>query len=361
MSTKVNPEMLTLAREIRGMTQKELASRSGISQASISRYESELAMVSKIDLQRISEVLDFPVKFFLREGKVRGPDASALFHRKQRTISARDQKRIDGLLDLYRRKSKELLKAFDLESPFRIPYNIEIGDYDSIAEIALQVRSLWKMPSGPVKNLIQQLEDATCLIFVQDFGTDKMDEVTQWLEPDPPILLVNSRAPGDRLRFSLAHALGHLVLHHNRMIPDEKKAESDADEFAASFLMPADDILLELEPVTIENMLQLKTRWKVSMQALIRRALDLNVITERRYTSLFSQLSRAGYRKREPVTIPIERPKLIKDLLTEYQKQLKFTDGELAEMLDLNVRDFKQWYKDDPYLKIVERTDRFVG
>lgn len=361
MHSQINSEMITLAREIRGLTQKDLAEKSQISQSNISRYENDLSIPSKSDLEKVAKALNFPTSFFYQEGKIRGPEAAALFHRKQRTMSASDQKRIDGLLNLYRYHSKHLLKPFDIESPFSIPKNIELEHFDSVSQIAEQIRALWKMPSGPVKHLIQQLEDASCLIFVCDFGTDKMDEVTQWVEPYPPIILVNSRAPGDRLRFSLAHALGHLILHHNRITPDEKRAEQEADEFAASFLMPADDILSELEPVAIDHMLQLKLNWKVSMQALIRRALDLELITERRYKSLFTQLSKAGYRKREPIKIPVERPKLIKQLIELYQTDLEYTDADLAQMLHLNVRDFQRWYKDDPYLKILDFPQEFAG
>src|SRR5688500_14664183 len=113
MNSHINPEMVTLAREIRGMTQKELAEKSQVSQAHISRYESDLAIPSKSDLDKLASSLSFPVSFFYQEEKIRGPEASELFHRKQRTISAKDQRRIDGLLNLYRYHSKSILKPFE--------------------------------------------------------------------------------------------------------------------------------------------------------------------------------------------------------------------------------------------------------
>jgi Zn-dependent peptidase ImmA (M78 family)/DNA-binding XRE family transcriptional regulator len=359
MELVFNREMLTLAREIRGMTQPDLAKASGLSQATISRYEQDISPVSKKDLDTLARVLGFPTSFFYQEGKRRGPEASEIFHRKRVTLSAKDLKRIDGLLNLYRLGTDELLKPFEQIAPYQIP-SMGIKEYGSASRIAAKVRALWRMPSGPVGHLIEQLEEASCLVFSYDFGTEKMDENTQWVEPAPPIILVNSRASGDRLRFSLAHALGHLVMHHNRVTPDEEEEEHQADEFAASFLMPAEDIENELSPVAIDHMMHLKRQWAVSIQALIRRAVDLEVISSRRYTTLMTQLSKAGYRKKEPFSIPAERPKLIKKLIKAYQTELKYSDEELAQLLHLSIADFRHWYKDEPKLQFVDK-ERIIG
>ena len=135
-------------------------------------------------------------------------------------------------------------------------------------------------------------------------------------------------------------------MHHNK-IPYEEM-EKEADQFASAFLMPVDDLILELQPVTIEHMLQLKPSWKVSMQALIHRAKDIGEITESRYTSLFQQLSRAGYRKKEPVTIQREKPELIHTLITIYKEQLDYDDNDIAKLLNINVTDFQKWYSSSP-------------
>lgn len=341
MKSLVNPEMLTMAREIRGMTQKELSRKCGINQGKISRYEGGIVTVLESDLGRLANTLNFPEEFFRLDEKRYGVDPSAVFHRKRSSLSAIDRKRIDSLTNLHRISAAILFEQFEQITQFSIP-DIPIDQYTAISDIAENVRAIWNVPSGPVKGLMNYLEQARCLVFEYEFGTDKLDETAQWIEPYYPVMLVNSSAPADRIRFSIAHALGHLVLHRNT-IPTTT-IEDEANEFAAAFLMPEEDIIDDLERVTIQRMIELKPKWGVSIAALIRRAKTLGVIGQRRYTSLFQQLSRLGYRKREPFPIPREKPQLAKLLLDSYKKDLDYSDKELAQLLRISIEDFYKWY-----------------
>lgn len=351
MNESVNPAMLTLAREIRGLTQKELAQASALSQGKISRYEGGSRTVTNSDLSNLARALRFPETFFYQAGTRRGNEPTELFHRKRRKVAVKDLRQIDGLVNLHRLGSTQLLEAFEQVTAYSIP-QIPSGDFEDIEEIARKVRAIWKMPAGPVHDLIGWFEQASSLVFTYDFITDKIDEVVQWIPPSPPIILVNRASPADRVRFSLAHALGHLVMHLD-VVPYEDM-ENEADQFAASFLMPANDIIHELEPVTIQHMLELKQYWKVSMSTLIRRAYDLEVISKRRYTSLFQQLSRAGYRKNEPFPIPRETPRLVKTLLDAHKEQLGYSDEELAQLLNVSLEDYCLWYYPHYPQKIID-------
>ncbi|EUA24046.1 hypothetical protein I552_10249 [Mycobacterium xenopi 3993] len=75
-------------------------------------------------------------------------------------------------------------------------------------------RALWRMPMGPVVNLTRWMEAAGCLVFEEDFGTQRIDGLSQWVD-DHPIILINANAAPDRKRLTKAHELGHLVLHSN--------------------------------------------------------------------------------------------------------------------------------------------------
>ncbi|WP_246430558.1 ImmA/IrrE family metallo-endopeptidase [Streptomyces rectiverticillatus] len=58
------------------------------------------------------------------------------------------------------------------------------------------------------------------------------------------MFLLNSTVPGDRFRFSLAHELGHVVMHTGP--GDPRLQEQQADQFAAEFLMPHGSVLADL-------------------------------------------------------------------------------------------------------------------
>jgi len=99
---------------------------------------------------------------------------------------------------------------------------------------------------------------------------------------------------------------------HHSIKGDLSTIEQEANLFAGEFLVPEvtarQDLIL---PVTLSSVANLKPKWKVSMQVLIRRALDLEIITYRQYVYLIKQISIRGWRKKEPnnLDIPIEKPR----------------------------------------------------
>ena len=96
-----------------------------------------------------------------------------------------------------------------------------------------------------------------------------------------------------------------------------KAIESEADQFAAEFLMPEEDIKNELParadwPVLIK----LKVKWHVSIASLIVRAKTLEVMDERAYVQAWKALAARGWRKREPGDLgPPENPILLQRAL----------------------------------------------
>ena len=69
---------------------------------------------------------------------------------------------------------------------------------------------------------------------------DKFDGLTMFTSNQAPVIWINRNIPNDRKRFSLAHELGHLVMHlrsENLEKPEDQK-EIEANEFAGEFLMP---------------------------------------------------------------------------------------------------------------------------
>jgi Zn-dependent peptidase ImmA (M78 family) len=128
------------------------------------------------------------------------------------------------------------------------------------------------------------------------------------------VIVVGATAAGDRRCFSVAHELGHLVLH---CIPEgaPHALEQQADAFAEAFLLPEAAMREVLvPPITLTTLADLKTRWGVSLQALIRRAHTLDLRTPSQYRSLSAQLGARGRRTREPIAVPVERPRALRQL-----------------------------------------------
>jgi Zn-dependent peptidase ImmA (M78 family) len=148
--------------------------------------------------------------------------------------------------------------------------------------------------------------------------------------------------PTDRLRFTLAHELGHLVLHS---IP-RADMEAEADRFAAELLMPEADIRQHLRFLTVQALVLLKKIWRVSMGALLKRAQDLQTISARSAKGLWMYFSRNGWRRREPVGYDLdpESPALLQGLIRYHYDQLDYSVEMLCKVLDWSVEDFKKLY-----------------
>jgi Zn-dependent peptidase ImmA (M78 family) len=144
----------------------------------------------------------------------------------------------------------------------------------------------------------------------------RRDACSTWAGGDgaTPVIVVAAATAGDRRRFSVAHELGHLVLHPLPQGPSHM-LERQADTFAEAFLLPAAAMREALvPPITLTTLADLKARWGVSLQALIRRALTLECVTPSQYRSLSAQLGARGWRTREPIAVPVERPRALRQL-----------------------------------------------
>lgn len=340
MNKIVNAEMIPLARESRGITQGELARAIGVSQGTISKYESGLSIPPDDDLKRIAKELGYPESFFFQSDPIRGVGSACLYHRKRQSMPVRELRVIQARVNIVRIQMAKLIRGVDIESENIFP-RLDIEEYESgPEEIATLVRKTWRLPSGPIPHMVNAIEDAGGVVFCWPFGNRKLDAISQCMPGLPPLFFVNSQAPNDRVRFSLAHELGHVIMHRVPT-PDQ---EREADRFASEFLMPAKDIAPFLRPLTVQKAAALKPFWKVSMAALIKRSFDLGKIGESYYRKLFTQLGKFNYRTSEPVELPAEEPTILRDIIGVHLKDHHYSTQELANMLALHENEFLAQY-----------------
>lgn len=185
---------------------------------------------------------------------------------------------------------------------------------------------------GPVRGITGWMESAGCVVLEWDFGTPRIDAVSQWAD-EHPVVLINSLLPTDRKRLTLAHELGHLVIHGEPVhLSSDAEVEQEAMDYAAEFLMPAHMIRPDLRNLSLGKLSDLKRYWMVSMAALVERAYRLQTITAAGRTSLYKALSARGWRKREPLSeqLPPEQPSL-PALIVKELRQLRYTAEEIAQ------------------------------
>jgi Zn-dependent peptidase ImmA (M78 family)/DNA-binding transcriptional regulator YiaG len=340
-ATAVNTEALMIAREMSGWTQTEVARATGFSQARISRWEDGISAPSQEELDLLASKLKVPAKFFLRSDVKRSVFNS--FYRKRKSVPQRTLMQFNSRVCFRQIQIDRLLSKVDWEiDPF--PRFDPTAYKGGMKQVAASLRQLLKLPPGPIKNLIQPLEDVGVIIVLDDFGVTKIDGVSTFSNSGRPIIFLNTQAPNSRRRFSLAHEMAHTALHQY-VAPD---ADEQADDLAAEFLMPEDEIRpeLESEPITLARLANLKLRWRVAMAAILYRAKKLNILQQRRYTYLWMQMSSAGYKMREPYEelLAEEPPSLERDLVGFHRQDLEYSPGELAVALDMTEADARARY-----------------
>lgn len=339
---EVNPEMIILARQSRGLSQKELAKRLSITPALLSKMENGIRDTTVGNLEKMAEILDYPLAFFFNSGVIYGLGISELYYRRRQDISNKTLDRIHAQVNIVAMSLNKMLRGVEIgEKEFR---TLDIDEFDGNAsEVACAVRAMWNIPPGPIRSLTKIVEYARGIVIPFDFGTKRIDALSYWRNSSVPLFFVNINIPGDRLRFSLCHELGHTIMHQNYPLPD---IEKQADTFAAEILMPGKEIRSQLMDTTIEKLAILKPHWKVSMAALLKRATDLGTITERRARTLWAQIGKLGIRYREPVEldIPPEIPSLQKEILSVYSNEMGYSLSELSTMLTLHKDDICRYF-----------------
>ena len=322
------------ARECMGLTQTAVAEALGVEQGSISQWERGYMQPTSDMVERLAFHLHVPPTFFAAESLFEFPEGS-LAYRKTKGVSAivatqlrRHAERHFAMV--------ELMMA-QLEWPLnRLPSLRDASPADAAALTRVQ---LGLAPDAPIENLTKSLEKHGLLVLISPLDADGFDAFSVWLEHHErrPTVVANIRRPGDRFCFSVAHELGHLVMHRSPC-GSITQMDVEADMFAEELLMPAELIRQHLDtPVTVANLAKLKSIVKVSIQALAQRAFHLELCTQRQYQYLAERIGKLGWRTREPGMVPLERPRSLRQMAeTLYGNDHGALDvSKLAESLNL--------------------------
>jgi Zn-dependent peptidase ImmA (M78 family)/transcriptional regulator with XRE-family HTH domain len=347
-----NPAMLTIARDSREMTQAELSANSQIPQAVLSKLEGGVARPTQEQIVALAGATHYPPTFFFEQDRIFGFNASVFFHRKRSDMPSKVLKRIHAVLNLTRMRMDKLLLAGNIKPAIEL-VRMNVEEHGTPELIAQKVRAILQLPDGPIKDLTATLEDAGVIVVQHQFRSRRMDAVSEWVPGHPPIVLMNTdeHVPGDRYRWTLAHELGHLIMHSQQI----EDAEEEANRFAAEFLLPERDIRSKLRNVRIQTLALLKGIWKVSMGALLERAKQLGTITLTQYRYMRINFGKMGYTTQEPpeLAIPIESPTLMRDLIKLHTSDLSYNISDLSVLLRMEEEECGAIYLPQTGLKLV--------
>lgn len=327
------------------MSQQQVCKRAGLAQGYYSRIENDLAGEgpSEDALQKIAEALDFPQEFFfLPDGAVSQPLSLHPMNRKKASTGVKALSKVHAELNLRLIHMRRLIEAVDLEPELEVP-RYEVGIDGSPAEIAGNLRQAWAMPDGAIADLTDWCE-AAGLIVVHCPLAAGIDGVTMKVRDLPPCVFINNTVTADRMRFSLAHELGHAVLHR---FPTDTM-EEEANRFASEFLVPANRLRRAArgQKIDLAWLARQKRYWKVSMGAVLYRVGELEILTKHQTRYLWQQMARLGWRVREPEETDFapENPSVFPRLLEVHSKELGYDSAMMRKMLRIGEADLEALY-----------------
>ncbi|GIV60062.1 helix-turn-helix domain-containing protein [Rhodocaloribacter litoris] len=294
------PARIKQARRRRGLSLRAVAERAGISHVAVSKYEKgELTPDSQM-LIRLAQALEVKPSYLLRPTIV--GEIEPAFRKRVALGKKAQRKIIEEVRDWLERYLTLLSIAEEEPLQFRYPRGFPrtVASGEDVEEAAQALREAWGAGTDPIENLTDLIEQHHILVGTVD-APEEFDALTFRVHTngEVPVIVTRKDITGDRQRYNLAHELGHLMLRVQDL--DEEKA---CHRFAGAFLAPREALLRDLghrrHSLSLRELHLLKHRYGISMQALIRRALELDIITNSLYTSLVKQFSRNGWRQLEP-------------------------------------------------------------
>ncbi|MFD9664814.1 helix-turn-helix domain-containing protein [Rhodococcus sp. NPDC059968] len=311
---------LEALRDLKGLTQQELAAGAGVSQGFLSRVQNGTRALPEPLALELCRTYSVPLSFFQAADGV--TDAGQFTFRKRARASARDERRVKRLYS----EAARLFNAISAASEFRttaLPNPDEFdGDPEECAE-ALR-RSADLGPEDPVKNVTRLLErHGVGVVSDLDDSFEGVSDHVGVSRPntgtDRPLVALTSQLPGAVQRLSLGHEAAHWVFDRHLMSPlgsTRSPEETRAFRFGGALLLPQRVVSKRVsETLSLHGYLRIKADYGMSVGAIIRRAKDIGAISPARYRSLSIQLSSQGWRTNEPVEVPQESPRLFAQAL----------------------------------------------
>lgn len=334
-------------RDLRGITQAELATTLEVTQSFISHVENGTRPLPMTLAIRVSGQFDVPLSFFAVTPGV--TDLGQYTFRKRARASARDERRIKLLF-------KEAARFFfdvSAESGFRTAELLDpreyAGDPEECAEALRATVGLGI--EEPVTNTVRLIERQGIGVITRlDHADGTVSDHLGISRPNSvnnrPLIATITSLPGAVQRLSLAHELGHLIFDRYLQGPITKirsLEEARAFRFAGALLLPERVARKRItDTLSLHGYLKIKADYGISVPAILRRAKDLGIISPDRYRSLSIQLASQGWRTNEPVDVSVEIPLLLNQALTKVESQGSVSTAT-AEHYGLDPAPLARW------------------
>lgn len=286
------PERLKEIRLLSGFTLEAVAEKIGVTKQAVSKYETGKAIPVTDTLMKIQKLYGIRADYLTNRREL-PVERTIVFYRKEKRTTQKEM----GEAGIYIKWFYEIITEIDKICPIKLPELPQFPNDCSIKEKAELLRNAWNLGERPIGDIVSILEAQGFYFFTSCLADKKIDGYSQMIGSVPIIVLNRAKGTKERRRFSIAHELGHLILHcDKKQITD--RMEDEADEFAGCFLMPERAIKEELIRKDTDYFIKMAEKWGVSPQALVERCCNLQLLgrndaeCKAKRSSLYQSLNR---------------------------------------------------------------------
>jgi Zn-dependent peptidase ImmA (M78 family)/transcriptional regulator with XRE-family HTH domain len=332
-----DPDALWVARLFRGLSVAELAEQSSLSREAIHRIEHRKKQPFRLSVMAIADALGFPLRFFYRRPSV--PSREVLHFRRGARVPDYAIDRARAFAAVFGRVTEAFNSLATFASP-RLPAVDAPRDNESIEKAAEKFRAaIGFRQDTPIANAIRAAELAG--VFTGTFDPGDMPIHGFASNVPMPLLMLSTKSPWSRRRFSVMHEVGHLVMHGKAAPEEREERERQADRFAGAALIPRAAFWREFPRPGKEfgwgAIIAMKRRWGVSIQAIIHRAFDLGLINAIQYRTASIHVSKYGWRTAEPGEQEAEKPDVCMSFVEALRQRSAIEDLCATSDLTLEV------------------------
>jgi len=323
---------LRVARKQKRLSVRKLGEIVGVSGVAVSKYERDLDMPSSGVLMRLCQALDLSLERLFRSTAV---ILSEPAYRKRSDLAVKECKAIMKAVQDKAERYSEAEELAQRHEKLKLPI-LSVSDAADVEDAAKRLRSDWHLGHDAIPSMVALLEDHEIQV-IELAAHDHFDACA--LESDGrPFVVVRTGAPVDRVRFTLAHELAHLVLQH----PSGKVPEGLANRFSGAFLVPADTAVHELgehrDHLSKVELQLLKAKYGLSMSGWIHRAADLKIISAAENVHWQKLRNLEGWRTEEPSCgLTPETPQRMERMVMRAYAEGEVTGTRAAELLDWSL------------------------
>ena len=283
------------ARQMMGLSMDKLVERTNgaITKQSISRYEKGIMRPKCDALQAIAKALNISEAYF--DGTNIKIDVPMLRTTSNGKVSEDELQALEAKLSFWAEQYLAKEKEAGFPTRFKNPVKgTKVSTLEDAIHAADLLREKWHCGDGPIASILRLLERKGIMILAANLP-EYVFGMSTWADKKHPLIVLDMRPEKttiERLRFTAAHELAHLLLAFPASA--ELDVEKRCNKFASFFLFTRQALIEEMggkkrDELTLEEMIDLREVYGISIAAQVHAAWDIRMISREHYDWWFDE------------------------------------------------------------------------